>query len=1763
MGQPSQGYEKPAWQPSLRRALGLYVVIGTLWVVLSGLLLAFLIRDPVFLARLQMAKEWLWIGLTAALFLWLARRGAPLFKEAAGRLASSQRRYEQMFRESMAVMLVIDPRTGAILDANPAACAFYGYDCSELTRKTIFEINTLPREEVARAMQRTASNESRHYYFRHRLASGEVRDVEVFTGPVQVDDKIVLYSIIHDVTERRGAEQLIERVLDQMKMLYEIGHDIAVAANLEDLLRAFSRPSLDLGSCHVGLFFVEMNSDGKPEWAELQAYAGSSEKPPIPLGTRLHILDLTVGQRFSADPQAVYSISDVKAADWIGDSLLQDLMQQIGGRALAIVPLVARGKESVGFVAFAWPEPHDLSSAERQLYALLAPQLAALLENRRLLAQAATMSDFRKRLLGSLPVGVLVIDKDWRLIEANATLEQMIGLSHLELVGRDAAELVPPDRRRGVRQRFRRTVEGKNGAPFRTELLHKEGARVPVRVTLAALKNAQGETIGLIVTAEDLTARQRTERALQESQQMLQLILDSIPQTVFWKDLNSVYLGCNRAFADDASLASPEEIVGLTDYDLPWSPEETDFYRQVDRRVMGTGQPEYGIVEPQTQADGQVVWLRTNKVPLRDVEGNIIGILGTYEDITAQIQAERALRESHAELQRRNRELTALSEISHALADVGQQLMLSDDLSGILPDLLERLGRAIGVCRAYIFETHTDLAGQPVLSLRHEWVAPGVTSWVGQTAVQNVPVADLAHAGRLIQAGQPYWGLTSALSDGERAIFEQGEGRSIALIPIFSSDHWWGVLGFDDCDQGHIWLPAEIETLKSAAAAIGAAVSRQRVQAAEREQRVLAEALRDTARAISSTLDLDEVFERILSNLGRVVPNDAATIILCDPDTGAGRIVREQGYAERGIFKVALTTTFQAADVANLRAMMETGQPLIIPDVRTYPGWILVTQTAWERSYIGAPIRLEGRIIGFLGLVSTEVDFFTALHAERLQAFADQAAVAIRNARLFADSRRQAGELEALRQLTLAVTTQLDLDLLLQRVVESALQLLGIESGGIYLYRPEDDLLEWRVSVGPGIMPAGMTLSRGEGLSGKVIETGQIMIINDYSSWEGRAIKLDNYPIRAVLAVPIRWGDEMLGVINATATGSSTRVFSDHDAHLLGLFADQAAIAIRNAQLYQSERQQRTLAEALRATAQAIGGTLDLDEVFSLILDSAEKVLPHLQAELLLLRGGEIEVALLRAKGQPEVRLSGKTGFPSLSEMANLRHMADTRQPLIIPDLDLYPAWFRRPDCDYPRSYIGAPICIGSEVIGFLALFNEPAGFFKPSDAELLKAFADQAAVAIKNARLYTESRNRSRRLEALNRITRLGTATLPFDEMLHEMANISVDAIGADVCYIALWDAARQVPIPMAASGRRHEAYRSQQIYAGERTLTEAVLGACRVLVVEEAKSSPYLDSTVMQRLGPDLVLHSALALPLLADERSIGALILDFHQPHSFDADEIVWAEQTAELVALAIAKAQAYTELEARVAARTKELQDANEQLIELTRLKDEFVSNVSHELRTPITSLKIYNHLLSARPDKQEVYLERLRRETERLEIIVEDLLYLSRLDQERFSWNVELVDLNVLAELYVYDRTPLAERRGLQISLERDGRLPLVNGDQASLGQALSALLTNAFNYTPPGGQVMVSTALREVDDRRWATVSVCDTGPGIPADEMPYIFERFYRGKMARDSGTPGTGLGLPIASQIVERHGGRIEASSTGVSGEGACFIIWLPAAS
>jgi PAS domain S-box-containing protein len=219
---------------------------------------------------------------------------------------------------------------------------------------------------------------------------------------------------------------------------------------------------------------------------------------------------------------------------------------------------------------------------------------------------------------------------------------------------------------------------------------------------------------------------------------------------------------------------------------------------------------------------------------------------------------------------------------------------------------------------------------------------------------------------------------------------------------------------------------------------------RKRIESIEREQRALVEALHDTAAALNSTLDLDQVLDRILANLGRVMPHDACSIWMVDERTGLARVARSRGHAERDSDGTIDRLVASVMDTANLRRMAETGRPLVIPDTSADPGWVEFPVMRWIRSYAGAPIRVKGQVVGFINLDSATPGFFESAHAERLRAFADQAALAIENARLYQKSRHEHGQLQALIEASRDGIVLIGLDRRLLVINAHALHLLRL-----------------------------------------------------------------------------------------------------------------------------------------------------------------------------------------------------------------------------------------------------------------------------------------------------------------------------------------------------------------------------------------------------------------------------------------------------------------------------------------------------------------------------------------------------------------------------------------------------------------------------------------------------------------------------------------------------------------------------------------------
>lgn len=541
-----------------------------------------------------------------------------------------------------------------------------------------------------------------------------------------------------------------------------------------------------------------------------------------------------------------------------------------------------------------------------------------------------------------------------------------------------------------------------------------------------------------------------------------------------------------------------------------------------------------------------------------------------------------------------------------------------------------------------------------------------------------------------------------------------------------------------------------------------------------------------------------------------------------------------------------------------------------------------------------------------------------------------------------------------------------------------------------------------------------------------------------------------------------------------------------------------------------TEREQRVLAEALVETAAILNRSLDLDEVLDRILQQVGRVVPHQGANIMLI--GDEGIARTRRshgyrEGYPISSYLLNYGF-DVREAVTLRTMIETRRALLIADTETLEGWLTPADKGWVRSYAGAPIIKDDEVIGFLNLDAGTPNFFMQMHAERLEAFASHAALALKNAQLYEALAHYSDYLEeAVDRRTAELQRTV---EQMNAIVNYSPQAVmlvnvegviehgNPALETLFGYPTSELNDLPLRALAAQDEA----------ELLNAAV---CEAL---ETGKSRRLQLKALRRGGT--IFDADVALTPIADQDAESSLICTIHDISG----------------------------------------------LKEVERMKDAFVSNVSHELRTPISSLKLYHGLVQRNPRQRDIYLQRMEREIDRLNVIVEDLLRLSRLEQGRALTETGPADLRRLVAQHVTDRRPLAQRQQLKLWFEAPAEAAPVLIDKGLMGQVFSILLTNALNYTPAGGQIRVGFCQKVQDSEHYHGFFVSDSGPGIGPGEEAHLFQRFFRGQAANHSGAAGTGLGLSIAEEIVLRHNGHIEVENNGIGDKGATFRVWLPKA-
>ncbi len=1380
------------------------------------------------------------------------------------------------------------------------------------------------------------------------------------------------------------------------------------------------------------------------------------------------------------------------------------------------------------------------------------------------------------RLVDLLPDGIIIHSKG-EVVFVNAVGARLVGAATPEdVIGAPAMDFVHPDYRPLVAQRIRQALEkGEVALPIEEKFVRLDGTSIDVEVTGSpftykgnpamlvvfrdiserkrteeALRQAHEElerrveerTAELLranaALKEQIAERERAEEALVRERNLLRILIDSLPDYVYVKDPESRFLLLNEQHVHHLGYETEADILGKTDFDFYPRELAEQFYND-EQAVVRSGQPLLSKEEPGLDRKGNPRWVLTSKLPLRDARGEIIGLVGVGRDITEQKQTEQRLAEERNLLRTL---IDALPDYVH-VKDLESRFVIVNSVHERLLrcDMAEILGKTDFdfyprelAEQFYADEQEVLQSGQPLLDKEEPGMdANGNARWVLTT---RMPLRD---------ARRQIVGLVGIRRDiTERKRAEEALRRAHDELEMRVEERT------ADLKRVNEQLQAEI-------------AERQRAEEALRQRQRELESLLETNRDLSSILDLDQLLRHIAQRVVSLLDADECTIFHLEEDGSTLKPILAMGeYADQ-----MMAHTLKVGQGITGHSVAHN-QPVLANDAHKDPraAQVAGTPEQEEEHLLAAPLAFRDRITGAMLVNRVAKHPFTEKDLSLFIGFAQQAAVAIENARLFEDHRRHAEELEVLRRVTLDITAQLDLNALLNALVESAVRLLGTNAGCIYLYRPERDALELTVGVGFDPTLMGTELKRGEGLSGKVWESGESIFVNNYSEWEGRADAYEGYVFTAVLGAPIRWGEKFLGVINATLVGDTPRhTFSERDARLLSLFATQAAIAIENARLYEQTQQRAAQLSALNEIGRAVSSLLDIEGVLEVTYQQIQRSLP-LDAFFACLYDADTGWATF-----PLVYDSGRryeNAPQPLQDSLTGRAIASAT-PLLInrsPEEIEASLATRRPigDASKPSaSLMFAPLQVGAHMIGVISVQSYTLNAYTEEHLNLLSGVANQVAIAVENARLYEQTQQRAAQLSTLNEIGRAVSSLLDIEGVLEVTYQQVQRSLPLDAFFACLYDAeANWTSYPLVYDGgqRYHEQDGPLVPYTFLGRTIETALPQLLNRTPEE------LDSLVLNYpMGDHSRLSASLMYaPLRVGARVIGAISVQSYTLNAYTEEHLSLLTGVANQVAVAIENARLHTEiqkhaeeLERRVEERTSELRQALIHAHEADKAKSDFVSNVNHELRTPLSNLKLYLRLLrKGNPEKHEVYLDTLDREINRLSALVEDTLALASLGRRQLDWDT--VDLGKIAQDAATRFTALADSRQIALTFMPPVDDVYIRADSSQIMRVLVNLLGNALTYTPSGGKVALSVHIREASGGRWAVLSVVDDGPGISPEDQKQIFTPYYRGKAGLESGVPGSGLGLAIVSEIVQLHDGRIDLDSA--PGKGTGFHVWFP---
>ncbi len=1336
--------------------------------------------------------------------------------------------------------------------------------------------------------------------------------------------------------------------------------------------------------------------------------------------------------------------------------------------------------------------------------------------------------------------GVIVLDAKDRVVDLNPAAERALNYPAEDVLGKTSSEILPIQP-----AAIARVPQGQYGTSPQTDntkLTLGQGDEMRTYdLRVSSLSDRHGHFTGHLIVLRDITDLNHTEKNLRRSYDILETRIEE--RTAELSEANKAFRAeiAERTQVEEALLERTAQLEALREMGLDitaeldlndllysiasraielvggsagglslYRPEQDvlDFTLQVgidsvpEKTIFRRGEGIIGtvlesgeacIVDDYQQWKGKADWWDEHLKHAADVGvpvrwgDNFLGVLEVMADpprTFSQADAELlelfattaaiAIRNAqlHEEIHSRVERLMAVNHIARAvsaaleldelLETVYQELEVLFQPDAFLIALYDEDKNELDFLISIDRGVQQELGPQPLGT----GLASLVISHKSPLLIQDLENSDYADQAKL-------WGTMETPASWLGVPMQVG-GRVIGIISVQT----YHPQAYDEEDQ---------LLLLTIADQVATAIEHVRLFEEAKRRAAQATLIYEAGQRLSSELEIDVLLSATVSAVHDAFDYHNVLLMLVDED--AERLTMK---AIEGAYTDILPDDLSLAVGEGMIGWAAvTGEAQISGDVSKDPHYVRKASEI-SHSELVVPIKSGEKVIGVLDLQDDAYDAFDTIDMVAMETLAAQIATAIENARLYEEVQKQALEQTTLRKATLALTTTLERDEVIDRILAQLQEVVHYDTATVQLL--QDDHLE---IVGGRGFPnleelLGITFDtkQADNPNSEVIRTQAPHVVDDaptvYPEFRRDPHAAAN--IRSWLGVPMLIGDHVIGMIALDKEESG--FYTQEHAQLAMTFATQAAIAIENTRLFQAEHDQRRQTKALEKAAAAVNSTLDLDQVLDRILEQVEQVVRGDAFNVMMVE--DQQAYIVRQRGYKDVKGNNKHSDIMIENYPILKKMAQTGDSILVPDTEADPDWVQEEGREWLRSYIATPIQVGDVTVGFLNVNGTRPGQFNQTDVRNLQAFADHVATAIENAQLYQKLRSHAETLEerVRERTAQLRAQYAQLEAILHSTVD-GIIVIGDDGELILANPLARDWltrTLSPEESERLQKAVQNLATRAGERP--EAVL----------------------ELTGLDLELKAAPISNGAGGQESMAVVAI--HDVSHLKA----------------------------------------------LNRMKTHFVTNVSHELRTPIAAIKLFVQLMQRKPDNWQEYVDLLAQQADHQAELVESILEISRVDAGRLEIEPRPTSLNSLTETAITRHAELAQEQNLTLIHRPADSDPTALVDSKRLMQVLNNLVSNAIRYTPPEGTVTISTGKMKTEDRLWSTVVVSDTGIGIPEEELPHIFERFYRGEKPRAMQISGTGLGLAIVKEIVELHGGRVTVESE--VDEGSSFTIWLPVA-